>query len=124
MDMIVYNPYTLVDTSTEETMFRDLAKRSLCDALMVRQEQGPSENLVTDITRIVKDYKADCVIWPAHMGHKAMAGTIGIGREVCRELGVPLLQLGLDIFDPRYTTADEVKDMISSFFTTMELGQA
>ncbi len=121
MDMIVYNPYTLIDTSTEETMFRDLAKRSLCDALMVRQEQGPSENLVTDITRIVKDYKADCVIWPAHMGHKAMAGTIGIGREVCRELRVPLLQLGIDIFDPRYTTADEVKNMISSFFTTMEL---
>ncbi len=121
MDMIVYNPYTLVDTSTEETMFRDLAKRSLCDALMLRQEQGSSQNLVTDITRVVKDYKIDCVIWPAHMGHKAMAGMQGIGREVCRELGVPLLQLGIDIFDPRYASTDEVKEKISSFFTTMEL---
>jgi len=122
MDMITYNPYTLIDTSTEETMLRGLAKRSLSDALMVRQERGPADIVATDITRVVKDYKIDCVIWPAHMGHKAKAGVVGIGRQVCRELGVPFLHIELDIFDPQYTSSDEIKDQMSQFFTAMELG--
>jgi benzoyl-CoA reductase subunit B len=119
MDMVNYNPYTLIDMSTEETMLRGLAKRSMFDSIMVRQERGPAEIVSTDIPKVVKDYNIDCVVWPAHMGHKALAGTVGIGRELCRELGVPFLHLGLDLFDPRYTTPDEVKDRMSSFFTSM-----
>ncbi len=122
MDMFTYNPYTLIDTSTEESMFRGLAKRGLYDVPMVRQERGLAGDFAHDITRIVKDYKIDCVIWPAHMGHKAMAGTVGIGREVCRDLGVPLLYLGMDLFDRRYTSIDEIKDKMSQFFTAMGLG--
>ncbi|MCP4608603.1 MAG: 2-hydroxyacyl-CoA dehydratase, partial [Planctomycetes bacterium] len=122
MDMITYNPYTLIDTSTEETMLRGLAKRSLSDALMVRQERGPANIVATDITRVVKDYKIDCVVWPAHMGHKAKAGVVGIGRQVCRELNVPFLYIDLDIFDPQYTSSDEIKDQMSKFFTAMGLG--
>lgn len=122
MDMFTYNPYTVIDTSTEESMLRGLAKRGLCDVPMIRQERGPADDFTRDITRIVKDYKIDCVIWPAHMGHKAMAGTVGICRELCRDLGVPFLYLGLDLFDPNYTTVDEIKDMMSKFFTSMGLG--
>ncbi len=122
MDMFTYNPYTLIDTSTEESMFRGLAKRGLCDVPMVRQERGTPDHFASDISGIVKDYKIDCVVWPAHMGHKAMSGTVGIGREICRDLGVPLLNIGLDLFDSRYTTADEVKDKMSQFFTAMGMG--
>ncbi len=122
MDMFTYNPYTLVDTSTEETMLRGLAKRSLYDVPMIRQERGLADYLVEDITRLVRDYKIDCLVWPAHMGHKSMSGMVGIGREICRDLGVPFLYLGLDVFDPRYTTADEVKYKMSQFFTAMGLG--
>jgi hypothetical protein len=43
-------------------------------------------------------------------------------REVCREQGVPLLELGLDLFDKRYTTTDELKDKFSQFFHAMDLG--
>jgi hypothetical protein len=121
MDMVNYNPYTPIDTSTEDTMLRGLAKRSIYDSIMVRQERGPADIISIDIPRIVKDYKIDCVVWPAHMGHKALAGAVGIGREICRELGVPFLHLGLDLFDPRYMTADEVKDKMSRFFTSMGL---
>jgi len=123
MDMFTYNPYTLVDTSTEQSLFRGLAKRGLCDVPMVRQERGQAaSHFASDITRIVKDYKIDCVVWPAHMGHKAMAGTVGIGREICRDLGVPLLYLGVDLFDRHYTSIDEIKDKMSRFFTAMGLG--
>lgn len=122
MDMFTYNPYTLVDTSSEDSMLRGLAKRGLYDVPMIRQERGQAaDNLAEDITRIVKDYKIDCVIWPAHMGHKAMAGTVGIGREICRDLGIPLLYLGVDLFDRRYTSIDEIKDKFAQFFTAMGL---
>lgn len=123
MDMFTYNPYTVVDTSTDESMLRGLAKRGLCDVPMVRQERGQaSEHFASDLTRIVRDYRIDCVVWPAHMGHKAMAGTVGIGREVCRDLGVPLLYLGVDLFDRRYTSIDEITGKMAQFFTAMGLG--
>jgi benzoyl-CoA reductase subunit B len=122
MDMFSNFPYTLIDTSTEETMFHDLAKRNLMDVPMIRQARGTAENFSSDIVRIVKDYKIDCVIWPGHMGHKDGAATAGIMRETCRDIGVPFLHIGLDLFDKRYTSVDEVKDKVSQFFTGMGLG--
>jgi hypothetical protein len=121
MDMTGYTPYTLIDTASEESMFRGLAKRNICDVPMVRQVRGTTDNIINDLVRVVKDYKIDCVVWPAHMGHKDGAATIGIMREVCRDLGVPFLALGLDLFDKRYTTIDELKDRFSQFFTAMGL---
>jgi benzoyl-CoA reductase/2-hydroxyglutaryl-CoA dehydratase subunit BcrC/BadD/HgdB len=122
MDMTGYAPYTLIDTSSEESMFKGLAKRNMCDVPMVRQARGVADNFVNDLMRIVRDYRIDCVVWPAHMGHKDGSASIGIMREVCRDLGVPFLLLGLDAFDRRYTAMDEVKDKFSRFFSTMGLG--
>ncbi len=122
MDMFGNFPYTLIDTSSEETMFHDLAKRNLLDAPMIRQARGTAENFSNDIRRIVTDYKIDCVVWPGHMGHKDGAATVGIMRETCRDLGVPFLHIGLDLFDKKYTSVEEVKDKTSEFFRGMGLG--
>ncbi|MFQ5477858.1 MAG: 2-hydroxyacyl-CoA dehydratase subunit D [Candidatus Krumholzibacteriia bacterium] len=122
MDMFSNFPYTLIDTSSEETILHDLAKRNLMDVPMVRQARGTAENFSSDIVRIVRDYKIDCVIWPGHMGHKDGAATAGIMRETCRDIGVPFLHIGLDLFDQRYTSVDEVKNKVSQFFTAMGLG--
>lgn len=122
MDMLSYTPYEPIDTSNEESMFRGMAKRSLSDIPMVRQARGVADNFANDIVRVVKDYKIDCVIWPGHMGHKDGSASIGIMREVCRELGVPFLTIGLDLFDPRYTTVEQVKERMSQFFTSMGMG--
>jgi benzoyl-CoA reductase subunit B len=123
MDMVSYCPYELIDTSTEDTLFRGLAKRALLHGPMIHQAHGLADNVVNDITRIVRDYKIDCVILPGHMGHKDMAASASLVREVCRDLGVPFLYIGMDIADKRYTTVDEIKDKISQFFTAMGLGQ-
>jgi len=122
MDMFSNFPYTLLDTSSEEAIFYSLAKRNLMDVPMIRQARGTAENFSGDIVRLVKDYKLDCVIWPGHMGHKDGAATAGIMRETCRSLGVPFLHIGLDLFDRRYTSVDEVKDKVSQFFSGMGLG--
>ena len=121
MDMVSYCPYDLVDTSSEDSIFRGLAKRAFQDGPMVHQARGLADNVVHDITRIVKDYSIDCVIFPGHMGHKDMAASASLMREVCRDLNVPFLYIGLDVADPRYTTVEEIKDRISQFFTVMGL---
>ncbi len=121
MDMLCHTPYTLIDTSSEESMFRGMAKRNLADTLMVRQVQGTTQNFVSDIQRVVNDFKIDCVIYSGHMGHKDQAASIGIMREVCRDLGVSFLDIGLDLYDRRYTSIEIVKDKISRHFAAMGL---
>lgn len=122
MDMMGYASQTLIDTSSEESMFRGLAKRNLCELPMVRQVHGTADTLAADIVHLVKQYKIDCVVWPAHMGHKDGSASIGIMRQICREIGVPFLALGLDLFDRRYTSIDRLKERFSEFFEAMGLG--
>ena len=122
MDMVSYCPYELVDTSSEDSIFRGLAKRAFRDGPMVRQARGRVDNVVYDITRIVKDYNLDCVIYPGHIGHKDMAATSSIAAETCRDLGVPFLHIGMDQADKRYRSVDDIKAHISRFFTAMGLG--
>ena len=122
MDMTSYCPYELVDTSTEDSLFRGLARRAYQDGPMIRQSRGKAENVMEDITRIVKDYNVDCVIFPGHMGHKDMAASSSIMADTCRSLGVPFLHIGMDQADRRYRTIDEIKDQISRFFRAMGLG--
>jgi benzoyl-CoA reductase/2-hydroxyglutaryl-CoA dehydratase subunit BcrC/BadD/HgdB len=122
MDMIGYAPYTPIDTSSLQSMFRGLAKRNLCDLPMVRLDRGTTDILLSDIMRIVKDYRIDCVVWPQNIGHKGGAASTGIMRELCRERGIPFLVLCLDLFDRRYTPMSELKSRFSEFFTTTGLG--
>ena len=56
------------------------------------------------------------------MGHKDGSASTGIMREICNELKVPYLHIGLDLFDRRYTTPEECKDKLSKFFGAMGLG--
>jgi hypothetical protein len=42
-------------------------------------------------------------------------------QEACREIGVPFLDIRMDIFDRRYTTADQIKDKFTRFFRGMGL---
>jgi len=120
--MLTYCPYTLIDTSSDEAIWKGLAKRNLLDTPMIRQARGTVEGFVYDLRRIVKDFAIDCVIWPGHMGHKDSAASISVMRDTCREIGVPFLHIGLDQFDRRYTPVEEVKNRIAEFFTAMGLG--
>ena len=115
-------PFTPIDTSTEDSMFQGFAKRSLLDAHMIRQSRGRADIMLDDLTRVVKNFKIDCVIHAIHMGHKDQSANVGLVRDACRELGVPVLQFTLDILDPRYTPLEEVKEKISQFFRAMGLG--
>ena len=90
---------------------------------MIRQARGSVDVMIGDITRIAKDYKCDCVIFPGHVGHKDQSASVGFLKEACRDLKLPLLTLTVDNFDPRYTTLDVLKRQISEFFEAHQLGR-
>ena len=47
---------------------------------------------------------------------------MGIMRETCRELDVPFLHIGLDLFDKRYTSIDEIKNKVAGHIMTINHG--
>jgi len=115
--------YDPIDTSTEESMLLGLAKRNMAEVPMIRQARGKVDVMIEDITRIAKDYKCDCVIFPGHVGHKDQSASIGFLKEACRELKLPLLALTVDNFDPRYTPMDVLKRQVGEFFDAHGLGK-
>ncbi len=116
MDMSGNCPFQLIDTTSEATMFRGLARRALRDPVMVRQSHSTAGEILAEMARLVRDFRIDGVIFPGHMGHKDQAANISLMRETCREAGVPFLSIGMDSFDPSYTSVDEIKNRISRFF--------
>jgi len=122
MDMFGFYPYETIDTSSEESMFTGLTRRALSQQPMIRQARGKADNFLGDIERAVKDFSVNCVVWPMHMGHKDGSAIVGLMRDKCRDLGVPFMSIGMDLFDPRYTSVEEIKNRFTEFFTAMGLG--
>ena len=123
MDMNAYiSASALIDTSTEQSMFEGLASRNTYNPIMVNVVQNTIVELLERIERIVEAYKIDCVIGPGHMGHKDCSASLGMITDTCRRIGVPILNYKFDLFDPRYTTIDEMKVIFSTFFDAMGLG--
>jgi benzoyl-CoA reductase/2-hydroxyglutaryl-CoA dehydratase subunit BcrC/BadD/HgdB len=121
IDYVSYGTWTLVDLSNEEALFTSLAKRFLLESPMTRQCLHNTELFLNDITGIVKDFKCDCVIVPAHIGHRDTNSRLKVVRDVCREKGIPCLVLGMDIWDKRYMTPETAFDRIKTFFETTGL---
>lgn len=121
--MFSYTPYTLIDTSSETSIFQGLAKRNFIDPPMIRQARGFVDNFLYDLERIIIDYKIDVVLHPGHMGHKDGCASIGLYKEKAQEAGAHLLSIGVDNFDRRYMTIDQIKDRISQFFSALGYGK-
>ncbi len=120
-DYVSYGTWTLIDLASEESIFTSLAKRFLLEGPMTRQALHSTELFLDDILRIVKDFKCNCVIMPAHIGHRDTNSRLKAVRELCRENGIPCLVLGLDIWDKRYMPPETAFDRIKTFFETTGL---
>ena len=112
----------VIDTSTEQSMFEGLASRNTYNPIMVNVVQNTIDDLLQRIEFIVEAYNIDCVIGPGHKGHKDCSASLGLINDTCKGIGVPVLNYSFDLFDPRYTTIDEMKVIFSTFFDAMGLG--
>lgn len=122
MDLYAYNPpWTIIDTSTEESMFRSFARRYAADNPMTRQAMATMNMYTEDIKRIVQDFNIEAVILPVHRGHKDVNASSKIIRDMCKKIGVPFTTIGCDMFDERYMSSEQIIDKMVLFFQSAGL---
>jgi benzoyl-CoA reductase/2-hydroxyglutaryl-CoA dehydratase subunit BcrC/BadD/HgdB len=121
MDYVSYAMWTPIDLTNEETMFTSFGKRFLLEDAMNRQALHTTDLFIDDMLRIVKDFKCDAVIVPAHIAHRDTNSRLKIVKDICREKGIPCLILGIDIWDKRYMTPETAFDRVKTFFETSGL---
>jgi len=104
-----------IDTSSKETMIRDLAKTQMHHA-MGRQCHGPVEFITDEMEKYFDDYQVDCMIFTGHQGCKHGWASVKIIKDICKKRGMPVLFLDVDIMDQRHLDEQGVRDEITNFF--------
>lgn len=117
VDLVGFVDTPPIDTRTPESMVRGLAA-SYMNLTMARQFHGPLELLNRDLTRVCREYKGDCFIYAGHAGCKHGWASVRLLKEEMKKIGLPLLVLTSDIFDPRMTAERKLKEQIEEFFVT------
>lgn len=115
-----YEGYHYIDTTSYDSIMRGIAQK-LLDQIMAREFRGPFDYYLEDFLRAYEEYKGDCLIFPGSIACKSLQATIGILKDVCRERGIPMLVVGLDLFDERVASEEAIRAQIEQFFTTTVL---
>lgn len=118
MDMFSYNCLEPIDTSSPDTMLMGLARQCL-HAPMARQLRASTDIYVDDLVRVCEDYHIDGVIFAGHEGCKMAWGSVGLIRDVCRELDRPLLVFDVDAILASPSQLAEVRNKIKDFVFTI-----
>jgi benzoyl-CoA reductase subunit B len=115
IDMFSYVvPDMYIDTSDHESILYGLARKQIFMP-MGRHFTGAPEYYIDDVVRAVADYKADCVLFAGHMACKHAWGLSGLLKETLREADIPLLTFEFDLFDPRITSVEALKEEFRRF---------
>lgn len=104
-----------IDTSTNETMIRDLAKTQM-NLAMGRQCHGPVEFITDEMEKFFDDYQVDCMIFTGHQGCKHGWAALRIIQDICVNRNMPALYLNIDIMDQRCLNEQGIRNEITEFF--------
>jgi hypothetical protein len=117
MDMYAYSPpFTMIDTTSTDSMFRSFARRYIVENPMTRQAMASVNMYNGDIFRIVERYKIDAVMLPLHRGHKDENACNKIVRDWCRQNDIPFVVIGCDMFDERVMSTDAIVNKLGEYF--------
>ncbi len=114
MDSMSFNRLPVIDTSTEESMLKGLA-RTIMEGPMARHTRGPAENYFDDMYYISKTFNIDMIWVAGHVGCKNTQALSGMLREKCREWGMPLLIIDYDLSDPRIEPREGIFSQVAHF---------
>jgi benzoyl-CoA reductase/2-hydroxyglutaryl-CoA dehydratase subunit BcrC/BadD/HgdB len=118
MDMFTFNRHPLIDTSSRQSMLRDLATIFI-EGPMARHTLGPVDYFFDDLFFAYEHFAADAVWMTAHIGCKNTQALLGMLREKCRDRGIPLLIIDVDSGDQRVVSVDGVKEQVTRFMETV-----
>jgi benzoyl-CoA reductase/2-hydroxyglutaryl-CoA dehydratase subunit BcrC/BadD/HgdB len=113
-ESLAFNRIPYIDTETKENMLRGIAKLILY-APMARHSRGPAENYMDDMFFAHKTYNTDMIWVGSNIGCKKTMALTGMLRERCREAGIPILNINMEILDPRAINHEMIKEQINQF---------
>lgn len=116
MDLFGYvTSEAYLDTTSPESMLHSLARKLSRVMPMSRQFKGGADMYIDDLINVVHEFDADCAIFAGHLGCKHAWGLIGLLKEAMREADIPLLTFAYDMFDPRITSTEDLKEEFRRF---------
>ena len=118
MDMLTFHHHPFIDTTSEESMLRDLA-RILMQGPMARHTRGPAENFFGDLFHMVEHFDLDMIWMAGHIGCKNTQALSGMFREKCRERDIPLLFIDYDLSDTRVVSPEGIRRQVATFMETV-----
>lgn len=88
---------------------------------MTRECGGPWENYLDNSLDLLRRYSADVGVFGGNVGCKANWAIAKLVKDrIQEELGVPICNIELDLFDDRITSSDAVKAQLGEFFTMVK----
>ena len=87
--------------------------------IMRNRTHGGYKVLLDDLWRFCEEFNADMVILWEHMACKALDGMHGLFEEQAREHGIKLVWVNHDLFDPRITSRQGVRDQVNRYMRTV-----
>ena len=98
------------DELDEKNPVRSLAYKALRHPI-----SGMIEKRVYWACKLAQDYKVDGAIHMSHWGCRQTTGGVGVLRESLAEIGIPLLNIDLDLIDSRAYSPGQLKTRLQSF---------
>lgn len=87
--------------------------------IMRNRTHGGYKVLLDELWEITEEFRADTVILWEHMSCKALDGMHGMFEEKAREKGIHLIWVNHDLFDPRVTSRQGVRDQVNKYMRTV-----
>ena len=87
--------------------------------IMRNRTHGGYKVLLEDLWEICEEFNADVVILWEHMACKALDGMHGQFEEKAREKGIHLIWVNHDLFDPRITSKQAIRDQVNKYMRTV-----
>jgi len=85
---------------------------------MTRECGGPWENYLDNSIDLLRRYKADVGIFGGNVGCKSNWAVAKLVKDKIQEdLGIPILNVELDLFDDRIASSDTIKAQLGDFFS-------
>ena len=89
------------------------------EMIMRNRTHGGYKVLLDDLFEFVEQYNADMIILWEHITCKALDGMHGLFEDRARELGIPLIWVDHQLFDPRVVTRQGVRDQVNNYMRTV-----
>jgi benzoyl-CoA reductase/2-hydroxyglutaryl-CoA dehydratase subunit BcrC/BadD/HgdB len=117
-DSMAFNDLGFIDTSSNESMIRDIAKH-IMNTPMALIARGTSEYYLDHLFYIYDHWDLDMILVGDHIGCKSVAGMIGMLKDICRKRGIPVCLIPYDLMDPRFASWEDVTNTVDQFMETV-----